>query len=93
MLLMPVAETHEDRNRKTVSETNNINVKIKSNAPTRQSTHRDKEKASEDEASVIDESDDDDAAAYNMGAMAFDELENSDDGSKSDDSALDTSWN
>jgi hypothetical protein len=93
MLLVPVAATHEDSNSKTVSETNNPNGKIRSNAPTRQSTHRDKEKAREDEASVIDESDDDDAAVYNMGAMAFDELENSDDGSKSDDSAFDMTWN
>jgi hypothetical protein len=74
MLLVPVAATHEDSNSKTVSETNNINGKIRSNAPTRKSTYRDKEKASEDEAYAIDKTDDDDAAAYNMCAMAFDEL-------------------
>jgi hypothetical protein len=93
MLLVPVASTHEDSNNKTISETNNINGKIRSNAPTRQSTHCDKEKASEDEASAIDGSDNDDAAAYNMGGMAFDELGNSGDRSKSDDCAFDTSWN
>jgi hypothetical protein len=93
MLLVPVAATHEDSNSKTVSKTNNISGKIRSNPVTQQSTRHDKEKASEDEASAIDESGDDDAAAYNMGAMAFDGLENSDDGSKSDDSAFDTMWN
>jgi hypothetical protein len=93
VLIVPVATTHEDSNSKIVSETNNINGKIRSNALTRHSTHRDKEKASEDEASVVDESDDDDAAAHNMGAMAFNDLENSDDGSKSDDSVFDIAWN
>jgi hypothetical protein len=93
MLIVPVTSTHEDSNSETVSETNNINCKSRSKAPTRQSTHCDKEKASEDEASAIDESDDDDAAAYNMGVMAFDELENSDDGSKSEESAFDALWN
>jgi hypothetical protein len=90
---VPVTATHKDSNSETASETDNINIKIRSNAPIQQSAHREKEKASEDDASAIDESDDDDDdAAYNIGAMALDELENSEDRSNSDTSAFDTTW-
>jgi hypothetical protein len=45
MIIVPITSTHEYSNSNTVRETNNINSKIRSNAPTRQSTHRDKEKS------------------------------------------------